>query len=285
MDKIKKARQKAIESYFENPFEKTKVEDLNDNYELIAYLFAKPREEVYRRLINRENYRIIGGWGSGKTMLLKYISFEPQFEVLKKEIKKASFIGIYIRMGLGGFKPFLNPGGEFKEGGENLFGHYFNLFVLERILSVILYGKNKGVFDISPQEENNLVTRMLSKFRFSFSREPQMGFTASSDIEILTLQSVKNKVQQWRLEIETFLNTRDLEKDLFYKTQLSAPLTSIETFLNEVIQEIDGTIKDISEKRFYILLDECDLISVGQQKVINTIIKRRFTTMTFKRDI
>lgn len=292
--------QKAIERYFENPFEKTKVEDLNDNYELIAYLFAMPQEEVYSKLINRDNYRIVGGWGSGKTMLLKYISFETQIAALKKEIEKkykkienqqkllkeeilkANFIGIYIRMGLGGFKPFLKPGGEFKEGGENLFGHYFNLFVLERILSVILYGKNKGVFDISPEEENNLGTGILSKFRFSFTRNPQMGFTSSSDIEILTLQSVENKVQQWRLEIETFLNTRDLEKNLSYDTQLIAPLTSIETFLNEVIQEIDGTIKDVSKKRLYILLDECDLISVGEQKVINTIIKRRFTTMTFK---
>lgn len=303
MNKIKKVRQKAIESYFENPFEKTKVEDLNDNYELIAYLFAKPREEVYSKLINRENYRIIGGWGSGKTMLLKYISFETQiealkkeiekeykrneeqFEVLKEKIKEANFIGIYIRMGLCGFKPFLKPGGEFKEGGENLFGHYFNLFVLERILSVILYGQDKGFFDISSEEEIKLCTGILSKFRFTGEPQIQMGFTApitDETLKPLTIKNVKNKVQDWRLEIETFLNTRDLEKNLSYETRLSVPLTSIETFLNEVIQVINGSSKDISQKRFYILLDECDLLSVDQQKVINTIIKRRFTTMTFK---
>ena len=66
----------------ENLFERVTAEQLNSD--LIAYLFATPEEAVYSKLTNRENYRIIGGWGSGKTMLLKYISFETQIEAVKK---------------------------------------------------------------------------------------------------------------------------------------------------------------------------------------------------------
>lgn len=43
----------------ENPFERVTAEQLN--HDLIAYLFAKPQKAVYDKLVNRENYRVIGG--------------------------------------------------------------------------------------------------------------------------------------------------------------------------------------------------------------------------------
>lgn len=137
----------------------------------------------------------------------------------------------------------------------------------------------KGIFRISSEEEASLTSRILSKFR-TVNRGTGSGpFTSTS---VTTFQKMKNRVEAWRLEIETFLNTRDLERDLSYKEILSAYPTSIRTFLNEVIQDIIKIIKDLTRTRFYILLDECDLLSRGQQKVINTIIKPRFTTMVFK---
>lgn len=263
-----------------NPFEKVTAEQLN--HDLIGYLFAKPVEAIYDKLINRENYRIIGGWGSGKTMLLKYISFETQMEVIGSEgIRKADFIGIYMKIGQTGFKPFLKPGGKFKEGGEILFGHYLNLLILEKIISIIICGRDKTVFNIPPEEESNLVSKVLAKFP-TISENSQMGFISPADVEMLDLNNLKKKIENWRIEIETFLNIRDLEKDLKYKNMLSVYPTSIRTFLNEVIQEIRNTLNAFSRKRFYVLLDECDLFSEGQQKVINTIIKPRFTTMVFK---
>lgn len=135
----------------ENPFEKVTAEQLN--HDLVAYLFAKPEEAVYDKLINRENYRIVGGWGSGKTMLLKYISFETQIEELKQKILESNFIGVYIKTGQSGFKPFLKPGGEFKEGGEILFGHYFNLLILEKISSIILCGQKKVFSGYLPRKK------------------------------------------------------------------------------------------------------------------------------------
>lgn len=292
-------KRKEIQVQIENPFEKVRVEDLNDNYELIAYLFAKPKGAIYRKLIGRYDYRIIGGWGSGKTMLLKYISFEAQVEVLKEKIRKAElkeevlkerlrdefkkidFLGIYIKAGQSGFKPFLKPGGEFKDGGENLFGHYFNLLILERILSIILCARDKGILNVSTEEEVDLTNRILSKFSV-VTEIANIGFKSPPSIEISNLKSLKNKTESWKKEVETFLSTRDLEKDVSYKEFMSIYPTPIKTFLNDVFQEIKNIIEDLSQKRFYILLDECDLISADQQKVINTIIKQRHTTMVFK---
>ncbi len=264
-----------------NPFEKVKVEDFNDNYNLIAHLFAKPEQAIYSKLIGRENYIIVGGWGSGKTMLLKYLGLETQIEDIGAEnVRESDFVGVYIKGGRGSFKPFLKPGGEFKEGGEVLFGHYFNLLVLENIISVILHGKDGGVFNISPEEESALYERVVSKFSF-IQQKPEMGFRPPT-AKICDLQEIKRKVAGYRREIETFLNIRDLEKDLSYETQLSIRPTNIRTFLDEVIKDIREIIPNFSQKRFYILLDECEQFSKGQQKVVNTIIKQRLTTLVFK---
>jgi len=262
-----------------NPFEKVKVEDFNDNYSLIAYLFAKPEQNIYNRLVGRENLILVGGWGSGKTMLLKYLGLETQIEVGVDNAKSLDFVGVYVKTGRGAIKPFLKPGGEFKEGGEALFGHYFNLLVLENIVSVILYGRKKGVFSISAEEEKALYQRVVSEFSF-VQQKPSIGFRPSR--EEADLRGIKDEVAVYRREVETFLNIRDLEKDLSYRDQLGIQPTNIRTFLDEVIKGVKETISNLSQKRFYILLDECELLSKGQQKVVNTLIKQRLPTMTFK---
>lgn len=266
-----------------NPFENVSVEQLNDNYSQIAYLFAKPEQAIYDKLIGRENYIIVGGWGSGKTMLLKYLGLETQIEDIGVEnVRKSDFIGFYIKPGRGPFKPFLLPSGEFKEGRENLFGHYFNLLILERVISVILYGRNKGVFKIAPEEEAKLFERI--KDTFIVSKKPSTKFDSQIAVGVKPqdLQEIKTEVANYRREIETFLNILDLKKDTSYETQLSILPTDIKTFLDEVIKDIKEIITDLSQKRFYILLDECEQFSKGQQKVINTIIRRRLPTMVFK---
>ena len=266
----------------ENPFDKVTVEQFNDDYNLIAYLFAKPEQSIYNKLIGRENYIIVGGWGSGKTMILKYLALETQIEDIGVgDVRNSDFIGVYIKAGRGSFKPFLKPGGEFKEGGEILFGHYFNLLVLEKIISVILYGQNKGVFSILPEEEGKLCERIMSDFSFA-QKKSETGFRLPPTDKTRHLQGIKKKVAEYRHDIGTFLDTRDLEKDLSYETHLSVYPTNIRTFLDEVIKDIKETIVDFSQRRFYILLDECEQFSKGQQKVINTIIKQRLTTMVFK---
>lgn len=265
----------------ENPFEKVTVEQFNDNYDLIAYLFAKPEQAIYNKLIGRENYIIVGGWGSGKTMMLKYLGLETQIaDIGADNIRQSDFIGLYIKVGRGSFKPFLKPGGDFKEGGEVLFGHYFNLLILEKTILLVIYGRDRGAFDISPEQESKLCERIESKFSF-IRQEPKTGFKMQVP-EVRSLQEIRGKVADWRREIETFLNIRDLKENLLYETQLSIYPTNVRTFLDEVIKEIRDTIPGLSQKRFYILLDECEQFSKGQQKVINTIIKQRLTTLVFK---
>ena len=265
----------------ENPFEKLTVEELNNDYALIAYLFAKPQQSIYSHLTGRQHCVIVGGWGSGKTMLLKYLGFETQLEVAGADkIKESNSVGIYVKVGRGSFKPFLKPGGEFKPGGEVLFGHYFNLFILERIISVIMYGAEKGVFNISREQANSLYERTMSRFSVIAGKR-EIGYKTPIP-KAPDLSGLKGEVERLRHEIETFLDTRDLEDDLSYEARLSIYPTNVRTFLGETIQSIWSDCGICSQKRFYILLDECEQFSKGQQRVVNTIIKQRLTTLVFK---
>ena len=66
------------------------------------------------------------------------------------------------------------------------------------------------------------------------------------------------------------------------KSNSSIQPTDIRNFLDEAIRERRDSYRDCLEKRFYILLDESgEQFSRGQQRVINTIIKQRHTTMVF----
>jgi S-adenosylhomocysteine hydrolase len=277
-------RKETLKKPIENPFEKVTVEQLNDDYSLIAYLFAKPEQAIFNKLVGRENYIIVGGWGSGKTMLLKYLAVETQIEdrsVGIQGVRTSDFIGIYIKPGRGPFKPFLKPGGEFKDGAEILFGHYFNLLILERILSTISYLRDKSLFAIDPKIEKKLAIKIFRIFSV-VKKSSQIGFSSGTTVEVSDLITLRNNVASYRYEIETYLNTRDLEKDIPYETKLSIRPTNIRTFLDEIINDIKGHISEISQKRFYLLLDECEQFSKGQQKVINTLIKQRLTTLVFK---
>lgn len=267
----------------ENPFDKVTAEQLNDNYALIAHLFAKPEAAIYNKLVGRENYIIVGGWGSGKSMLLKYLGLETQIEdVGVRNVRKLDFIGVYIKAGRGPFRPFLKPGGKFKEGGENLFGHYLNLLIMEKVVAVLLYARDKGVFSICAEAENRLYERIVSKFSFIRSEQSPIALGSPSGMGPSALQGLRDGVAGYRREIESFLNTRDLEENLSYEDRLSIRPTDIKTFLDEVVRDIKETIGYVSKKRLYILLDECEQFSKGQQKVINTIIKQRLTTLVFK---
>ncbi len=265
----------------DNPFEKLTAEELNDDYALIAYLFAKPQQSIFSQLMGRQNSIIVGGWGSGKTTLLKYLGFETQLEVLgDANIRDSNFIGTYVKIGRGSFRPFLKPGGDFKPGGEVLFGHYFNLFILERIISVLIYGAEKGVIDISEEQASKLHQSTISRFSEMKSKR-EIRYKTSVPLHA-ELHQLKSEVEGLRHEIETFLDTRDLEDNLSYEGRLSVYPTSIRTFLDETIKSIWSDCGICSRKRFYVLLDECEQFSKGQQRVINTIIKQRLTTLVFK---
>ncbi|MHA1999879.1 MAG: toll/interleukin-1 receptor domain-containing protein [Promethearchaeota archaeon] len=87
-----------------NPFRRARAEVFGNNYMLIARAFAIPEREKYDLLLETSPTFLIGGRGSGKTMLLKSLTIEVQlylkkvktFEELKN--KGINYFGLYFRL-------------------------------------------------------------------------------------------------------------------------------------------------------------------------------------------
>jgi hypothetical protein len=94
-----------------NPFEFIRADEFNNNFELITKLFQEPSE--FDKILGRGNVILEGARGSGKTMILRYLSIEAQVAELVRFGRTSSsydknFVGIYLRIDAGPFKPFMN---------------------------------------------------------------------------------------------------------------------------------------------------------------------------------
>ncbi len=90
-----------------NPFRRARAEVFGNDYLLIARAFAMPEKEKYDRLLEATPTIILGGRGSGKTMMLKSLTPEVQLYIKKvktiRDLKKLglNYIGFYFRLEIG----------------------------------------------------------------------------------------------------------------------------------------------------------------------------------------
>ncbi len=92
-----------------------------------------------------------GGRGTGKTTVLKGLSYQGQYALHNREIEKfdtSEFIGIYHRANTNHVRAFLG-GNLSSERWQKIFGHYFNLIICREILIFLDWHKT-----LSPNDED-----------------------------------------------------------------------------------------------------------------------------------
>lgn len=135
--KYDKRKGKFLEKYnlSENPFEWDEADRLN--YDLVAELFKKPSD--YGRAVIQKNAIIEGNRGSGKTMLLQYLSLIIQIRRWQQnssmEAFVPSFIGIYIKCSEEDFSSYRGStiGDNYY---ETFFRYLFNLAVCSEVVDI-----------------------------------------------------------------------------------------------------------------------------------------------------
>jgi len=157
-------------SKIKNPFEVIRTEEFNNDYELITTLFQEPSE--FDKILGRGNVIMEGARGSGKTMILKYLSIEAQIAELERESKTPSsydknFVGVYLRIDAGPFKPFINDPKR-KEEMEVLFAHYFNMLVCERIFKSLIFASERKVFKMDLETEGTIVRKIVNRLKINW---------------------------------------------------------------------------------------------------------------------
>ena len=195
------------------------------------------------------NTIIEGHRGSGKTMILKYLSYEAQRKRKFKENWDKNYVGVYIK-----FRPTIvnTTTKEFFKGSERdwikYFSTYTNLLIGEEILRILEVAKINNEINIDSEEE--LVSTIIYLF---FSSVPSL--------------TGENSLKNLQLMIKRFRNELAQKHILEYDLPVD--------FIEETVSLIKEHVKEWSTKDFYILLDEYDNLDDDQQRVVNTLIKDR----------
>lgn len=204
-----------------------------------------------------------GPRGSGKTMILKYISYFCQKELLNsahsnscsvnmfEEIINSGSVGIYFRYkdDFDSLFKFLNCS---KAGKESLFFYYFEMYVLDEILSIFSDLYNSQV--LPKKETINFIECMNELLSVS-----------ADSIEKLTLCIRKciSNVDQWIRKSRYIDRAEDSLLELICGKNM----------VQQTCKIISTVFKELASVHFLIIIDEYE--NAGEyQRILNTLIKQ-----------
>lgn len=223
----------------------------------IYKLFEQPY--YFIGLQNNRPCVLEGGRGTGKTTVLKGLSYLGRFEILQnslENLKSDDFIGIYFRINTNHVRSF--KGGKLAdEIWEKLFSHYFNLLVSYELMKFLNWWNIQQNLNINSENFSfHLICKSLNI--------PQ---------ECLKIKDLLDNLELLIYEFQSELNNIHYSKDLKL------------TFIGDPIKLITEQILNLTEfndKIFYFLIDEYENFEDYQQKIINTLIKHSPESYTFK---
>ncbi|MDC4918678.1 hypothetical protein OHV93_12780 [Acinetobacter baumannii] len=204
---------------------------------------------------------LIGGRGTGKTTVLRGLSYQGQYAIQqsnssKIQVKDWDFFGIYYRVNTNRVTTF--QGTEVtNEKWNSYFAHYINLCFSQELLKFALW------FESVTNEKINISQRNWRKIL--------KVFHFSEDIQ--NLEQLDEELEICLLEFEASIN-QIVDNPPRNLTMQGAPID----ILSEAL--INGTILD--GKQFFFLIDEFENFHNYQQKILNTLIKHNNNFYTFK---
>lgn len=200
-----------------------------------------------------------GGRGTGKTTVLRGLSYSGQYEILNANIDKFdknSFIGIYYRANTNHVRAFSGKGVS-EEKWSDIFEHYFNLIICWEILHFIEWHK---------QLKNN--DEVFSEHACK---------VIASSLHLNT-------------DIYDFKGLLNIVEDALYKFQAeinnvadgNIPKLSMAGVPIDIVAQQTQKLRQFNGKVFYLLIDEYENFTDYQQECMNTLIKHVPDSYTIK---
>lgn len=224
--------------------------------EKLFELFNEPA--YFKELETKRPCVLIGGRGTGKTTVLRGLSYEGQFAFANNDSAKISeweFIGLYYRVNTNRVTAFRGPELTEKRWTAH-FGHYLNLSLCQLIINFIKW-----------REEKTGETIELSAHKLRVIGAT-LGISAIS-----SLSELADEIEFLILDFEASINTIvDNKPEVL--SLLGAPLDALANALVES--------EALKGKQFFFLIDEFENFEDYQQKVVNTVIKHSNSNYTFK---
>ncbi|WP_440207033.1 ORC-CDC6 family AAA ATPase [Acinetobacter oleivorans] len=192
--------------------------------------------------------KLEGSRGSGKTMILRYLSHYSQFSLNRKNIPHSSLknIGIYFKADTQFFRMLQKRGIDEIEW-INIFNHYLNLVILTEIISALL---NIGHSDIT-EDIKNIIKDLEIESLYIYNKELNGTVTQ-------LFKSLKNL----KRESERAVTNPRLLQDL-----MVLPNSSIIDLIAEINEKLNIS------SQYHVHIDEYENLLPYQQKIINSRMK------------
>lgn len=231
-----------------------KAEWLREN---IFDLFTEP--SYFGELKDNRPFVLQGGRGTGKTTVLRGLSYQGQYEILNKDIDQFdanNFVGIYYRANTNHVRAFGGKGVS-EDIWTALFEHYMNLVICWEIVKFLKWHK-----EMRPEEQTFSV-RVCKRIAKSLHIEDEMN----------DFQSLCDSMEDALLGFQSDLNNV-ADGNLPKLSMCSVPIQLITASLCDLPQFLGKTV--------YLLIDEYENFSDSQQESMNTMIKHINDNYTFK---
>jgi hypothetical protein len=208
-------------------------------------LFTHPT--YFPQLLNRRPCILVGGRGTGKTTVLKSLSYEGQARLHPQSaISDWSFVGLYWRVDTSVVRAFDGPEVS-QDLWTRLFSHYVNLTLVQKILDFRDW--HIGAIDTGLQVDASSLERTAS----ALGIEPTRSF-----------QQLRTGVGDALLRLESAINNISAD---------ALPRTSILGRPVQYLIEALNADPSLRQKTYFFLIDEYENLSNYQQRVMNTLIK------------
>ena len=200
----------------------------------------------------------MGGRGTGKTTVLRCMSYEGQFALRNKEecrIPEWDYYGMYYRVNTNRVTAFNGPEID-EQRWRKTFAHYLNLVLCDLVVRFLQwYDEHAPRTVVFTEEQCSIVSESLATER-------------SSDIV-----SLSKNIGLAKLRFESYINNI-AEADQIQLSMQGAPV-------DELFKQL-RRMEAFSGKRFFFLLDEYENFENYQQQIVNTLIKHSGELYSFK---
>lgn len=199
-----------------------------------------------------------GGRGTGKTTVLRSLSYEGRFAFGKNDPAKIadwSYVGLYHKININVVNAFFG-GGLDRVIWERLFSHYINYLFVGQLMTFLQW------YQAQCPDAAALGPEACRRISISLRLKESKSVAALSEA-----------LREGRIVFEAYLNNLDAE-NLPDLSLASAPL-------NLAVEEILA-LPAFANKNFFFLIDEYENLQTYQQIVINTLIKQSGEGYTFK---